>query len=296
MSNFLERMREGVLVSDGATGTNLQEVGLEAGGHSEAWVLEHPERILELERAFVAAGAEVILTCTFGATSIRMKGSKYASRVGELNREAARLAREAGGSGAAVMVAGSMGPLGQLLTPFGPLSQAEAVAAYAEQADGLVSGYVDLIVIETQFSMDEARAAFHAVRSVCDLPVVVSFSYDRGTRTMMGVKPAEAATTFSKLGASMIGLNCGTSLDNALRVLQEYGAVTPTLPVWVKPNAGLPRLEGSRTIYDVTPEQMGEFARASVQLGARVVGGCCGTTALHVAAISASVVTARDAH
>ncbi len=296
MSSFLDSIRERVLVADGATGTNLQQVGLEAGGHSEEWVFKRPERILELEKAFVTAGAELILTCTFGATSVRMKGSQYASQIRELNREAARLAREAGGKGTGVIVAGSMGPLGKLLKPFGPLSHAEAVAAYAEQVEGLVSGNVDLLAIETQFSIDEARAALDAIRSVCDLPVVVSFSYDRGTRTMMGVRPREAATAFAELGASMIGLNCGTSLDNALLVLQEYLEAAPTPPVWVKPNAGMPRLEGSRTIYDVTPQQMGEFARAAVRLGARVVGGCCGTTPLHVSAITAAVAASRDNH
>ena len=183
-------------------------------------MLDHPERILDLEKAFVAAGAEIILTCTFGATSIRMKGSKYESRVAELNREAARLAREAVAGNAGILVAGSMGPLGKLLKPFGPLTHDEAVAAYGEQAQGLVSGGVDLLVIETQFSLDEARAAFEAVRKVSDLPVVVSFSYDRGTRTMMGVKPGDAATAFAELGAAMIGVNCGTTLDNALLVLQ----------------------------------------------------------------------------
>ena len=211
MAKFLEVLRDRPMVADGATGTNLQLSGLEAGGHSEEWVLDHPDRILNLERAFVAAGADVILTCTFGATAIRMAGSKYASRVEELNREAVRLAREATGGHAACVVAGSMGPLGKLLKPLGPLSVAEAIGAYREQAAGLASGGADLFVIETQFSIDEAKAAFQAVRQVTDVPVVVSFSYDRGTRTMMGLTPSAAATTCAELGAAMSawGSPCG---------------------------------------------------------------------------------------
>jgi 5-methyltetrahydrofolate--homocysteine methyltransferase len=286
MSEFLRRLQAGPLVADGATGTNLQQAGLVPGEHSEEWILDHPERILALETAFVEAGADIILTCTFGATAIRMKGSKYESRVQELNAEAARLARQAARGDAGILVAGSMGPLGKLLKPLGPLTRDEAVSAYAAQAHGLASGGVDLLVIETQFALDEARAAMDAIRQSSDLPVVVSFSYDRGTRTMMGVRSSDAVKEFHQLGAAMIGVNCGTTLENALLVLQEYSAAAPDLPVWVKPNAGLPRMDGSRTVYDVTPEQMGEFASSALRMGARVVGGCCGSTPLHIKAIA----------
>ncbi|HET6845368.1 MAG TPA: homocysteine S-methyltransferase family protein [Anaerolineales bacterium] len=292
MVRFLERLHDRPMVADGATGTNLQSAGLEAGGHNEEWVLDHPDRILDLERSFVAAGAEVILTCTFGATAIRMAGSKYEARIQELNREAAHLARQATQSQPASLIAGSMGPLGKLLQPLGPLSLVEATSAYNQQAAGLVDGGVDLLVIETQYSMDEAKAAFQAVREVTDLPVVVSFSYDRGTRTMMGLKPSVAATTSAELGAAMVGVNCGTTLENALLVLQEYKSTQPDLPVWIKPNAGLPHMEGGSAVYDVTPEQMGDFAKSALQLGARVVGGCCGTTPAHVRAIALALATA----
>src|SRR5574340_104119 len=166
MSNFLESLGRRPLIADGATGTNLQEVGLEPGGHSEEWVLDNPSRILDLEKAFVSAGSDIILTCTFGATSVRMQGSKYEERVQELNCEAARLAREAAADRIGVIVAGSMGPLGKLMKPLGPLTHEAAVSAYAQQAHGLQDGGVDLLVIETQFSMDEARAALEAVRQV----------------------------------------------------------------------------------------------------------------------------------
>jgi 5-methyltetrahydrofolate--homocysteine methyltransferase len=287
--SFVQRLESGkVLVADGATGTNLQAMGLLTGGHTEELVIDHPEAILALEQQFVEAGSDIILTCTFGATSIRMQGSKYAGRLEEINRRAAALAREAAGSDS-VLVAGSMGPLGKLLKPYGPISFDEAKGAYGEQARFLASGGVDLLIIETQFSLDEARAALEGARVGSDLPVIVSFSYDRGTRTMMGVKPDSAARTFKELGTAMIGVNCGTTLENARAVVEEYAAATPGFPIWVKPNAGLPRMEGATAVYDVGAEGMGEFAGSVMHLGARVIGGCCGSTPAHVHSISAAV-------
>lgn len=294
MGNFIERLHKGPLVADGATGTNLQAAGFAATMHTEEWILDHPDRILGLEREFVDAGADIILTCTFGATSVRMQGSKYESRVRELNYRAAVLAREAIGRDPGVLVAGSMGPLGKLLKPLGAITPEQAIASYSEQAQGLHQGGVDLLVIETQFSIEEARTAVEAVRTVSDLPTVVSFSYDRGTRTMMGVKPVGAADTFASLGVSMIGVNCGTTLENALIVLQEYARTTPTLPAWAKPNAGVPRMEDTRPVYDVTPQQMGDFALVAVQTGAKVVGGCCGSTPAHIRAIATALKSRTD--
>jgi 5-methyltetrahydrofolate--homocysteine methyltransferase len=148
---------------------------------------------------------------------------------------------------------------------------------------------VDLLVIETMFAFDEADAAFKAVRAITDLPIVVSFSYDRGVRTMMGVKPAEMIKRYKEMGAVLVGANCGTSLENMEKVAQEYAAAEPGFPLWIKPNAGLPRMEDESAVYDVTPEQMGVFARKYMERGARVVGGCCGNTPEHIAAIARSV-------
>lgn len=289
MQSLIQRIESAqVLVADGATGTNLQATGVLAGGHTEDLIIDRPEIILALERQFVEAGSDILLTCTFGATSIRMQGSKYAGRLEEVNIRAAALARGAAGS-SGVLIAGSMGPLGKLLKPFGPISFEEARSAYGEQARALASGGVDFLVIETQFSLDEARAALEGSRAETNLPAVVSFSYDRGTRTMMGVKPDSAARTFQDLGAMMIGVNCGTTLENARAIVLEYAAAAPGFPIWVKPNAGLPRMEGAATVYDVTPDGMGEFARSMTDLGARVVGGCCGSTPAHVRAIAQAV-------
>lgn len=290
MNRFLEQLQSGrTLVADGATGTNLHRLGLAPGIAPEDLVFDQPDLVLELESAFAAAGSDILLTCTFGGTRLRMKDSKYASRVTELNTRAVELARKAASIRADILVAGSIGPTGMLMKPYGPLSGDDAQAAFTEQARGLVAGGVDLLVIETMFAYEEADAAFKAARALTDLPIVVSFSYDRGVRTMMGVKPAEMIGHYKALGAALVGANCGTSLENMEKVIQEYTAAEHGFPLWVKPNAGLPRMVEGETVFDVTPEQMGEFASRAVGLGARVVGGCCGNTPAHIAAMAKKV-------
>lgn len=178
MNKFVERLNSGeILVTDGATGTNLQSAGLSAGTHTEDWVFDHPEKILDLEKAFVAAGSDIILTCTFGGTRLRMKDAKHGKEIVELNKRAAEMARRAASSRQGVIVGGSMGPLGQLLKPYGPITYEEARDAFAEQAGALADGGVELLVIETHFALEEADAAFEGARSTTDLPIVVSFSY-----------------------------------------------------------------------------------------------------------------------
>jgi 5-methyltetrahydrofolate--homocysteine methyltransferase len=293
MNKFLERLQSGeILVADGATGTNLHTMGVMPGTPPEDLVIDQPELVLQLESAFVAAGSDIILTCTFGGTSLRMKESKYAHRVPEINLRAAELAHKAASSRPDVLVAGSIGPTGLLMKPYGPLSVEEATASFTEEAKALVEGGVDLLIIETMFSFEEADAAFKGARSVTDLPIVVSFSYDRGVRTMMGVKPVDMFKRYKEMGATMIGANCGTTLENMEKIQQEYAAAGADFPLWAKPNAGLPHTDGVTTTFDITPEQMGEYAKKYVALGARVVGGCCGNTPEHIAAIAKAVKAA----
>jgi 5-methyltetrahydrofolate--homocysteine methyltransferase len=290
MNKFLERLQSGeVLVADGSTGASLQKMGLKPGIPPEDLVLDAPEMVLKLEGGFVAAGADIILTNTFGGTRLRMKESKYGKRAPEVNCRAAELARQAAAARPGVLVAGSMGPTGLLIKPYGPLTVEEATAAFAEQAKALAEGGVDMLVIETMFAFEEADAAFNGAHSVTDLPIVVSFSYDRGIRTMMGVKAADMFKRYKELGAVMVGANCGTTLENMEKVLQEYVDTDPTFPIWAKPNAGQPRLVNGVTISDVTPEQMAEYAMKYVRLGVRVIGGCCGSMPEHIAAIARSV-------
>ncbi len=291
MNPFLEKLNAGaILVADGATGTNLQKMGLPPGIAPEDLVLDDPSLLLALATRFVESGSDLILTCTFGGTRLRMKESPYVARVAEINIRAAQLARRAADLRPGVLVAGSIGPTGMLVQPLGPLAPQDASAAFAEQAQALTEGGVDLLVIETMFAMEEALLAFDAARAVSNLPIVVSFSYDKGTRTMMGVKPTQVMKTFAEKGAAMVGANCGSSLENMEKIVQEYASAKPGFPIWAKPNAGLPRLdEQNRAIYDLTPAEMGASALRNIAAGARVVGGCCGSSPEHVAAIAAAV-------
>lgn len=287
---FLQHLKDGkILVSDGATGTNLQQRGLPVGLPGEVWVFEKPEEILSLHRDFIAAGSDILLTCTFGGTSLRLESHGLGQRTAELNRAAVSLARQAAqGSGA--LVAGSIGPTGQLLKPLGPLEESQAEAAFAEQARALVEAGVDLIVVETQFDLTEASAALRAVRSVsAEIPLVCSFSFDRGKRTMMGVKPSQVAETLPALGAQVLGINCGRSLDENLEALRQLRAATD-LPLWFKPNAGLPEVDAEgNPIYRLSPAEMGAQAALWLQAGAQVVGGCCGTSPAHLQAVAQAV-------
>ena len=189
------------------------------------------------------------------------------------------------------LVAGSMGPVGGIIKPYGPLEFEDVKATFAEQAKALTDGGVDFLLIETMFAVEETNAAFEGARSVTDLPIVVSFSYDRGTRTMMGVKPKDVIKRYCEMGAVVVGANCGTTLENMEAIVKEYATTVPNFPLWVKPNAGVPHMdiETEQGIYDMTPEDMGNYARKYVELGAKIIGGCCGNTPEHVAAIAKAV-------
>jgi 5-methyltetrahydrofolate--homocysteine methyltransferase len=268
-------------------------MGLKPGRPPEDLVIDSPDIILKLASSFVEAGSDIILTCTFGGTRMRMKDSKYQERTPEVNIRAAELARKAASGRADVLVAGSMGPVGALIKPYGPLEAEDVKATFAEQAKALADGGVDLLLIETMFAFEETTAAFEGARSATDLPIVVSFSYDRGTRSMMGVKPKDVIKKYSEMGAALVGANCGTTLENMEAVVREYAATVPNFPLWVKPNAGVPRMdiETEQGVYDMSPEDMAVYSRKYVELGAKVVGGCCGNTPEHVTAIAKAVKT-----
>ena len=293
MNKFLERLNSGeILVADGATGSNLQKMGLKPGRPPEDLIIDNPDIIHQLEKSFVDAGSDSILTCTFGGTRMRMKDSKYQDRTPEVNIRAAELARKAAKSrNDGVLVAGSMGPVGALIKPYGPLEAEDVKATFAEQAKALAEGGVDLLLIETMFSFEETTAAFEGAQSVTGLPIVVSFSYDRGTRSMMGVKPKDVIKRYCEMGATLVGANCGTTLENMEAVVKEYSATVPNFPLWVKPNAGVPHMDiqTEQGVYDMGPEDMAAYAKKYVELGAKVVGGCCGNTPEHISAIAKAV-------
>jgi 5-methyltetrahydrofolate--homocysteine methyltransferase len=289
-TRFLDRLQSGkILVLDGATGTNLQRRGLPMGTPSDLWVMDNPAKVLQLHRDFITAGSDIILTNTFGSTQMHLAHAGIGDRFEHTNRRAVELAFQAV-EGTQALVGGSIGPLGEMLEPSGTLQEADAQAAYAGQARLLAEAGVDLLVVETQFDLNEAKAALRAVRSVTDLPVVCSFSYDRGIRTMMGVKPSQMSKELSDLGVSALGINCGRSLEDNLKALNELRLSTD-LPLWFKPNAGLPRAvdnaSGSTAVeYDVSPDMMSAQVPLWIEAGARLVGGCCGTSPEHLAAIA----------
>jgi 5-methyltetrahydrofolate--homocysteine methyltransferase len=280
-----ELNKKKVLISDGATGTNLQQRGLSRGIPAESWVLENPQAIINLHKDFIAAGANIILTCTFGGTALRLAQSNLKRQVIEINQKAVGLAHQAA-EGNHVLIAGSIGPLGVMLKPLGTLDIQDAKAYYIEQARVLDQSGIDFFLVETQFDIHEAIAALEGIQEVSDLPVVCSFSYDRGTRTMMGVKPAQTAQELSKFNLTALGINCGKSLEDNLIALKELSTATQ-LPIWFKPNAGMPKMdEFGNPVYDITPEIMGDQVTNWLEAGASIIGGCCGTSPDHLKAIA----------
>lgn len=274
-----------LLISDGATGTNLIQRGLPQGKTAEEWVLENPGEILQLHRDFIDAGSDLFLTSTFGGSRIRLEQSGLAERFADVNSRAVALAKEAA-MNSKVLITGSIGPLGHMLKPLGPLEEKDAEIFYRDQAQILVEAGVDILVVETQFDLTEASIGVKAALDSGSLPVVCSFSFDRGTKTMMGVSPAKFAQALGKSGVAALGINCGKSLDNNLNALKELADATD-LPIWFKPNAGLPKLtDDGKPFYDVTPEIMASHVASWIEAGAKIIGGCCGTSPTHLKAIA----------
>jgi 5-methyltetrahydrofolate--homocysteine methyltransferase len=285
MSRFSEMLEaRGVLLSDGATGTNYQDRGIEPGVAPEEWLLHRPEEVVDLHRRFAAAGSDIVLTCTFGASALRLQDATLTGRARELNLRGAELARQAVGDDG-VLVAGSMGPSGQLVEPLGPLGRDECAEAFAEQARALADGGVDLLVLETFFDANEARWAAEAALEVSDLPLVVSFSFDQGTRTMMGLGAADVVAAMDGLPLAAVGANCGRSLDDTAAVVAEFAQTAADAPLWLKPNAGVPQIVGDAVVYPESPESFASRLAEFAASGAQILGGCCGSTPEHLAAL-----------
>ncbi len=287
--DILTRLRSGhVIVADGAMGTMLQEAGLPAGMSPEAWLLENPDPVRNVHRAYVEAGAGLILTCTFGGTRTRLERPGLAERVAEVNRRAVEIGREAAGGEA--YVAGDIGPLGEFLAPLGKITYEQAVEIFAEQAAALAEAGVDVLYIETMSALEEVRAAVEGAKQAeAGIPIFATLSFDSHGRTNMGVRPEQAAETLLALGVAALGANCGATLEMTESAVAKMHEIAPQAPLIAKPNAGLPRTVGRGVVYDATPEDMAEYARKFVALGARVVGGCCGSTPAHIAAIARAV-------
>lgn len=288
MKDILSRLYSQIIVADGATGTMLLAAGMPRGKSPEAWMMENPDPIRDLHRAYVEAGSDLILACTFGATRTRLERYGLAERVAEVNRRAIELAREAAGD--EIYVAADIGPLGELLAPLGRVTYEQAVEIYAEQAAALAGTDVDVLYIETMSDLNEVRAAVEGLRhGAPGIPIFASLSFDTHGRTNMGVRPEQAAEALLGLGVAALGANCGATLEMTLEAIARMHEVAPQAPLIAKPNAGVPRIEGTAVVYDTTPEDMADYARRFVALGARIVGGCCGSTPAHIAAIAKAV-------
>ncbi len=299
MQNPIDKLikERGVLLADGATGTNLFAMGLEAGEAPELWNETAPEKITALHQQFVDAGADIILTNSFGGTRHRLKLHHGEDRVHALNKRAAEIARAvADKAGRRVIVAGSVGPTGELLQPLGAMSYDEAVDAFAEQIEGLKAGGAEVAWIETMSAPDEIKAAAQAAISV-GLPYTYTGSFDTAGRTMMGMAPNEIHAVGEALAEPplAVGANCGVGASDILASLLDMTAAKPEAAVIVKGNCGIPEFRGSEIHYSGTPELMADYVRLAVDGGATIVGGCCGTSFSHLAAMREALDTHRKA-
>lgn len=283
---FRDFVNKGPIILDGATGTNLMAAGMPIGVCPEAWILEHKEVLLNLQRGYVEAGTNIVYAPTFTGNRIKLEEYGLADRITEINTELVRLSREAVGDKA--LVAGDMTMTGQQLFPLGELMFEELVEVYKEQASILDKAGADLFVVETMMSLQECRAAVLAIKEVSDKPVMVTLTYNEDGRTLYGTPPEAAVVVLQSLGVDVIGINCSTGpmeMIEPVKIMAEYA----TIPILAKPNAGLPELVDGETVYRMTPEEFAEAGAALVEAGAAIVGGCCGTTPEHIAALTAKV-------
>ena len=277
-----------IILADGAMGTMLFEAGLQFGDPPEVWNIAHPDRVRAVQRGYLQAGAQMLLTNTFGGNRFRLAMHNLDRRVAELNRTGAvTLRAEVEAAGNHALVAGDIGPSGEILAPLGTLEYGDAVAGFAEQAQALISGGVDVIWIETMSALEEMRAAMEGVRQVSpDTPIIATMTFDTRGRTMMGVTPEQAVKAISEWGAAAVGGNCGNGPDEILGVIQKMHAAAPEVVLVAKSNAGLPELVHGKAVYTTGPQAMAGYSAAVKAAGARIIGACCGSTPAHLQAMA----------
>lgn len=283
---FKEMIQNGPVILDGATGTNLQSAGMPVGVCPEKWILEHPEVLTELQRAYVKAGTDILFAPTFTANRIKLEEYGLEGKLCDMNRALVGLSKEAACGQA--LVAGDLTMTGRQLYPLGDLEFEALVEVYKEQVRVIAEAGADLIVVETMMSLQECRAAIFAVRETCELPVMVSLTFSEDGRTLYGTDPVTAVVTLQSLGADAVGMNCSTGPE-AMVGLAEAMADYAAVPVLAKPNAGMPELKDGATVYKTSPQQFAEAARQLVEAGVCIIGGCCGTTPEHIRALKQAV-------
>jgi len=279
-----------IVVLDGAMGTQLQKKGMPGGVCPEKWCLDHPHIIRELYSSYESAGAQIVYTCTFGANRFKLKQHGVKESSYQINRELARLVKLAVGK--KTLVAGDIGPTGLFIEPFGTLAFEEAVDAFKEQVRGLIDGGCDLIVLETMIDIQEARAALLAVKEIKDIFTIASMTYEKDGHTLNGTDPVTALITLQSLGANAVGCNCSTGPE---KMVDFIAAMKPyaTVPLAAKPNAGVPRLEGGETIFEMDAKTFASFGRKLAKAGANMLGGCCGTTPAHIRELAKTIAAVK---
>ena len=287
MNNFLKILEEkSHILADGATGTNLFAMGLETGDPPEPWNVDHKDRIRALHQGFVDAGSDLFLTNSFGGTSFRLKLHSLEKRVFELNKAAGLIAREvADQADRRVIVAGAMGPTGEMIEPHGLMTPKDAADAFKAQAEGLAEGGVDVLWLETMYAMEELEAAMEAVKDI-GLPVCATMSFDTAGKTMMGITPSNLAKRSKDLNLSGFGANCGIGAPDLLATINDISKnVDPGTVVISKANCGIPEFVDGNIMYSGTEELMSQYVQIAMNSGAKIIGGCCGTSFDHVRAM-----------
>lgn len=288
MKSLLERLAAGeILISDGAMGTFLQAKGLQPGESPEAWCVSHPDAVKSIAEAYIAAGSDIVETDSFGGTTYKQREFGLADKVEEYNVAAARLAKEAMGDKG--YVAASVGPTGQIVEDEGgDVTEEDLYNVFKQQVIALAAGGADALCIETMSSISEAVQAIKASKDNTNLPVICTFTFEPGAhgfRTMMGVTPARAAEEAVEAGADIIGANCGNGIANMIEITKQLRAAAPTTPILIHANAGMPVFEDGKTVFKETPSDMAARVKELIDAGASIIGGCCGTTPEHIAAM-----------
>lgn len=284
---FRELVKNGPVLLDGATGTNLQKAGMPVGVCPEQWILENSEVLIDLQKRYVEAGTDILFAPTFTASRIKLKEYGLEDHLEEMNRKLVALSKEAA-KGTNALVAGDLTMTGEQLYPLGDLIFEDLVDVYKEQAKIIADAGADLFVVETMMSLQECRAAVLAIREVCDLPVMVSLTYNEDGRTLYGTDPVTAVVVMQSLGADAVGMNCSTGPEAMLEPIAKM-AEYATIPLLAKPNAGMPELIDGQTVFNVEPEEFAEVGKKLVEEGAAIIGGCCGTTPEHIRALKEAV-------
>lgn len=286
---FQTLLKQKIFVLDGATGTNLQKAGMPTGVCPEAWILEHPEVLVELQIDYINAGSNIVYAPTFSGNRIKLEEYGWENDLESINERLVALSKEAvAKTGYRAYVAGNLTMTGRQLYPIGKLMPEELIKVYKEQIRCLVKAGVDLLVVETMMSLAEARAALIAVKETCNLPVIISMTYNEDGRTLYGTDPETAVVVLQSLGADVIGINCSTGPEEMIPLVERMKKYA-NIPILAKPNAGMPELVDGETIYAMTPEQFAEYGRRLVEAGAGIIGGCCGTTKEHITALAQTV-------